>query len=306
MFYLQGFNPLFTGCFRSFSGQQLACGLGTRSHACSLAAAGSCMQQVCATGVRIRPHRLSRCCCFLAAWQRRASVGPGHPVALCRSIHAAVAQPRTGRGAPHNPPSAKGLQFWKGPGGSCWARARHRQESGCRLSHRRLFAPNEQYWPSASLPLAHPSPHRHRALAAAPCPAAQSWHPPCRSGTRRGRARGQGLGCTLGAAPIVLCRFATGESCTGVPVPQICHPQRRSAHSRRGAPADKAPGTGWARCHRGGSVGTVDQNDAARGAMQIAAGSPSCRLGAWQENCLFCWSNISANFLISLRPARQR
>lgn len=88
-----------------------------------------------------------------------------------------------GEGHPTAQPQLRGCCISEGgSGGSCWACARHGQESGCRLSHRHSSAQSEQYWPSASLPLTHPSPHWHRAPAAAPCPAAWSWHPPRGSG----------------------------------------------------------------------------------------------------------------------------
>lgn len=70
-------------------------------------------------------------------WQHQGSAGPGHPVAPCQSIPPAAAMHRV-RGIPQPPTKFRGAQ------GSCWACAWRRQESDCRLSHRRLSAPSEQ------------------------------------------------------------------------------------------------------------------------------------------------------------------
>ena len=149
-------------------------------------------------------------------------------------------QPSLGRGAA----AARG-------GGFGGLRAWCGQESGCRLSHRRSSAPSEQYWPSASLRLAHPSPRRHHAPAAAPCPAAILAPTPrvrdvARTGWRARCAVRPGC-CTHRAVPVL------GS------LPQTRCPQRHSAHPGRGARSGTALGTGRARGCRGGSAGTVDR-----------------------------------------------
>lgn len=153
VFYLQCFSPLFTGCSRVRLRSTFLCSLPGSGQILRAAGLSPWGQYLTSWALRV----------LLFACSIKAPQDQGIPTAPHRARD--TPQPGLSRGAVAALGGPKGF-LWKG------------EESGCRLSHRVcLSAVNN------TGPLPHfPSPRQHRALAAAPCPAARSWHPPRGSG----------------------------------------------------------------------------------------------------------------------------